>query len=70
MGPFLDHVHARWRLEKIFAGVFQDNPASRHILERNGFRLTGEASILSPGRDALAPFWTLERGFPPATDLS
>lgn len=64
MKPFLSHVHARWRMPKLFAGVFQDNPASRRILEHAGFTVTGEGRTASPGRAEPAAFWEMELAFP------
>lgn len=59
--PFVVHVCQRWNIDRVFAGVFQDNPASRHILEQSGFKVIdglGQAKSLARDRDA--PFWEME----------
>ena len=59
VAPFVHHTAARWRLPQIFAGVFCDNPASRHILERSGFAVTGFGVVKSPARQDEAQFWEM-----------
>lgn len=59
IGPFVKHSMARWCLCRIFAGVFCDNPASRHILSASGFVVTGESVIQSPARSHPARFWEM-----------
>lgn len=59
VAPFARHTAARWRLPQIFAGVFCDNPASRHILEQAGFAVTGTGVVKSPARPGEAPFWEM-----------
>ena len=59
IGPFVKHTMARWCLCRVFAGVFCDNPASRHILSANGFVVTGESMIQSPARSHPARFWEM-----------
>lgn len=57
--PFVDYAMARWCLPRVFAGVFCDNPASRHILETSGFTVTGQGQIKSLARPEPAPFWEM-----------
>lgn len=45
----------------IVACVFQDNPASAHVLESNGFACLGEAEAFSLARAAHVPTWTYLR---------
>lgn len=58
--PFVHHVTRRFALNRIFAGVFQDNPASRHILEAASFAVIGEGMAKSLARTTEAPFWEME----------
>ena len=44
------------------AEVFADNPASRRVLEKAGFRVTETGMMPSAGRDAPAPGWMMQRG--------
>ncbi|NHF72742.1 GNAT family N-acetyltransferase [Paracoccus xiamenensis] len=59
---FCDTVQDWFGLETLKAEVFQDNPASRRILEKAGFVVTGEDSVNSLGRDGPAPGWLMQRG--------
>ena len=43
------------------AEVFTDNPASRRVLEKAGFRLSGEGVGVSAARAAPAPIWRFHR---------
>ncbi|MEP1945497.1 MAG: GNAT family N-acetyltransferase [Lentilitoribacter sp.] len=56
---FLDDVIARFALKNLSAGVFTDNPASRHLLEKLGFIVTGTSLFHSPARARLEPFWEM-----------
>lgn len=60
IAPFVAYVSRRWALERIFAGVFCDNPASRHILEEAGFAVIGEGMVKSPARSQEEAFWEME----------
>ena len=52
----IDIARKALRLPKLDAGHFLDNPASGRVLEKLGFRPTGQtASRYSAGRNALAP---------------
>ena len=57
---FLAYAKARFALGSVFAGVFTDNPASRHILQKEGFIVTGTKPFQSPAREALADIWEME----------
>lgn len=57
---FLAYAKARFALGSVFAGVFNDNRASRHILEKEGFIVTGTKPFQSPAREALADIWEME----------
>lgn len=57
---FLDYAKARFALKTIFAGVFTDNPASRRLLEKQGFRVTGSIPFKSPARPEPDMIWELE----------
>lgn len=59
IAPFCRMAMARWDLCHVFAGVFQDNPDSREILERFGFLVTGSGISASLGRSEPAPFWEM-----------
>lgn len=60
VGAFLDYTKARFALETIFAGVFVDNPASRRLLERQGFDVTGTKPFESPARHKAEMIWEME----------
>ena len=47
--------------KSVVACVFQDNPASSHVLESNGFSCLGEAEAFSLARAAHVPTWTYLR---------
>jgi len=47
-----DFAFAHWPLDKIIASVFDDNPASRKVVEKLGFKETGSHTIYSVGRGA------------------
>lgn len=42
----------------LFASVFQDNPASAHVLTNCGFRYLGDAEVYSVARGGNVPTWT------------
>ena len=56
---FLDYAIQRFGLVEIFAGVFADNPASRHLLEKLGFVVKGEIPFQSPARMAEDLIWEM-----------
>lgn len=43
------------------SSVFMDNPASRRVLEKNGFAVVGQDTQYSLARDKNVDVWTLER---------
>lgn len=45
----------------MFAEVFQDNPASAHVLTNAGFSYVGDAEAFSVARGATVPTWTYSR---------
>ena len=57
---FLGYAVARFNLNTVFAGVFTDNPASRHILQKENFAVTGTKPFRSPARTAPAAIWEME----------
>lgn len=59
---FCDAVQDWFGLEALAAAVFTDNPASRRVLEKAGFRVEFENAARSAGREALAPGWYMRRG--------
>lgn len=60
---FCDHVQDWFGLPTLKAEVFQDNPASRRVLEKAGFRVVGTDSVSSLGRKGgPAPGWICQRG--------
>ena len=46
---------------RFHANVFQENPASRRVLEKQGFRLTGTGESHSLSRDAVVATWQFVR---------
>ncbi|MBA4489792.1 GNAT family N-acetyltransferase [Paracoccus sp. S1E-3] len=59
---FCDNVQDWFGLVTLKAEVFQDNPASRRVLEKAGFRVTGTDSVASLGRaEGPSPGWLMER---------
>lgn len=42
----------------MFAGVFQDNPASARVLTNTGFQYLGDAEAYSVARGTVVPTWT------------
>ncbi|MDO5631400.1 MAG: GNAT family N-acetyltransferase [Paracoccus sp. (in: a-proteobacteria)] len=62
---FLAEVQLRYGLTEIEAQVFADNPASRHMLEREGFSVTGNIMLNSAARSVPAA-GLLMRWQPPA----
>ena len=59
---FCSEIIDRYGFAALSAEVFQDNPASRHILEKNGFAVVSEHNLKSHGRSAPAPAWVMRRG--------
>lgn len=59
---FAAELQRRHGLHSLSAEVFHDNPASRRVLERNGFRVIGERLRESAARDAPALALILQRG--------
>lgn len=57
---FVPEVIARYGHASLRADVFTDNPQSRKILERAGFALAQDISLISMGRNAPAPAWHME----------
>jgi RimJ/RimL family protein N-acetyltransferase len=49
------------RSRTLFAEVFQDNPASAHVLTNAGFDYLGDAEAQSVARGAIVPTWTYIR---------
>ena len=49
------------RSKTLFAEVFQDNPASAHVLTNAGFDYIGDAEAFSVARNAKVPTWTYIR---------
>jgi len=58
---FCDAVQDWFRLEELIAAVFNDNLASRRILEKAGFHVDSTHSAKSAGRDAVAEGWLMRR---------
>lgn len=58
---FVGWLDARHGFPAIRADVFTDNPASRRVLEKAGFRVTGRGEATSAARSGPAPIWSLER---------
>ncbi|TNE59921.1 MAG: N-acetyltransferase [Alphaproteobacteria bacterium] len=56
----LTFVRETWDPEKIVAGAFTDNPASRRVLEKNGFVMTHETTEWSEARQTKVPHWNFE----------
>ena len=61
VAAFCDHITRRHAPEALTAEVFTDNPASRRVLEKCGFRLTGETPLTSAARTAPAAAWQFRR---------
>lgn len=62
LSAFADWLARSHGLTRLSAEVFHDNPASRKVLKRNGFRVTDDLPLISAGRDAPAPGWRMQRG--------
>ncbi len=54
---FLTHFFARPDVAEVYADVFTDNPASARVLEKVGFRRTGEGMGESAARLEPYPVW-------------
>ncbi|MBT8414261.1 MAG: GNAT family N-acetyltransferase [Boseongicola sp.] len=50
LSAFLPELFERFPITRLVADHFEDNPASRHVLEKHGFMATGEAMETSKGR--------------------
>ena len=59
---FCDSVQDWFDLDGMAAAVFTDNPASRRVLEKAGFRVEFEDTARSAGRDTLSSGWYMRRG--------
>lgn len=59
---FCDTVQDWYGLDSLQAEVFGDNPASRRVLEKAGFRVTEAGLLSSAGRAAPAEGWVMQRG--------
>lgn len=57
LAAFCAAAFARFAVPALSADVFTDNPASVRILERCGFRRTGEGRYKTPARLEPAPIW-------------
>ncbi|MEM8699889.1 MAG: GNAT family N-acetyltransferase [Pseudomonadota bacterium] len=53
------HLFEDMGISALSASVFTDNPASRHILEKEGFEMTGTQERFSVARAAMVPEWQL-----------
>ena len=53
------HLFEDREMPELRARVFTDNPASRHVLEKTGFVVTGEGEGFSVSRAAAVPEWLL-----------
>jgi len=53
--------HNPHKARTLFAEVFQDNPASAHVLTNAGFDYLGDAEAYSVARRATVPTWTYIR---------
>lgn len=58
---FCDTVQDWFGLDDLSAVVFTDNPASRRVLEKSGFRVEFEHATESAGRDSVSTGWYLRR---------
>ena len=58
--PFCAAMRSRFGLTTLRAMVFCDNPASRHVLEKAGFRVTGTRLMISAARPAPAEGWVMQ----------
>lgn len=63
--PFCDAVQRRFGLSVLKAEVFCDNPASRRVLEKAGFEVTGTKLMISAARSKPEQGWILRRVAPP-----
>lgn len=59
---FCDTVQDWYGLNRLQAEVYDDNPASRRVLEKAGFRVTESRLLESAGRDAPGEGWGMQRG--------
>jgi RimJ/RimL family protein N-acetyltransferase len=51
----VDFIFERFQCAEITADHFNDNPASRRVLEKAGFKVTGQGEATSKARAAAAP---------------
>lgn len=56
----VDHAFERGHTE-VIACAFQDNPASRHVLEKVGLKMIGECEGFSVARNETVKTWELKR---------
>ncbi|PZO66554.1 MAG: hypothetical protein DI498_06495 [Paracoccus denitrificans] len=61
LSPFVEEVTARFKLRRLEAEVFADNPASRAVLERAGFRWVRDEVMTSAARTDPSPGWVLTK---------
>ncbi|MER5170451.1 MULTISPECIES: GNAT family N-acetyltransferase [Thioclava] len=59
LASFIAWLESFWGLRQLQARVFTDNPASRHLLEKAGFRHTGSGRGQSAQRDRSASDWEM-----------
>lgn len=64
LAAFLAEIDARYAPPLLRAEVFQDNPASRRVLEKCGFAVTGTAKLSSAARTGPALAWQMQRAAP------
>jgi len=62
-GAVCTFAFEHWPIDKIIASVFDDNPGSKRVMEKLGFKETGQHTIYSVGRGAevSATLYKLER---------
>ncbi|WBU65545.1 GNAT family N-acetyltransferase [Paracoccus aerodenitrificans] len=59
---FCDTVQDWYGLDRLAAQAFTDNPASKRVLEKSGFLVTGTDLMLSAGRRSPGEGWIMQRG--------
>lgn len=57
----LSHIDETWGPKEIVSGAFTDNPASRRVLEKAGFQLSGTTSHWCEARQSAIPHWNFNR---------
>ena len=63
LGAVVSHADSHLR-GGLSSQVFKGNPASRRVLEKQGFKVTGEGSAFVLSRDTTVPTWQLNRPDP------